>query len=303
MKDSYQKVVAASAILLVIAVVTIGNMILQKLDRIARLTEQKKSASAQAKVPADMPPREAGPEQRVMRPRRVASAAVPAAPPAALAESRASEAASPAVQTMPAPQPGNKIRLSPSVPKPLFMGIPRSFESLLLQDSWKGAERGVQVPKGTRLLSAKKTVTASDPAPIIGDLPMVTDGDKEGSDGSYVELGPGPQWVQIDLEAEYPVYAIALWHYHAQARVYHDVALLLSRTADFAEPTIVFNNDADNSLGLGEGQNREYVDSSRGLLQGVDGTRARYVRLYSNGNTANDLNHYIEVEVYGLPEE
>jgi hypothetical protein len=23
------------------------------------------------------------------------------------------------------------------------------------------------------------------------------------------------------------------------------------------------------------------------------------VRLYSNGNTANDMNHYIEVEVYG----
>jgi hypothetical protein len=24
------------------------------------------------------------------------------------------------------------------------------------------------------------------------------------------------------------------------------------------------------------------------------------VRLYSNGNTTNDLNHYVEVEVYGL---
>jgi hypothetical protein len=25
------------------------------------------------------------------------------------------------------------------------------------------------------------------------------------------------------------------------------------------------------------------------------------VRLYSNGNTANDLNHYVEVEVFGKP--
>jgi hypothetical protein len=31
------------------------------------------------------------------------------------------------------------------------------------------------------------------------------------------------------------------------------------------------------------------------------GLRGRHVRLYSNGNTANDLNHYIEVEVYGKP--
>ena len=27
--------------------------------------------------------------------------------------------------------------------------------------------------------------------------------------------------------------------------------------------------------------------------------KGRYVRLYSNGNTSNDTNHYIEVEVYG----
>ena len=27
--------------------------------------------------------------------------------------------------------------------------------------------------------------------------------------------------------------------------------------------------------------------------------KARYIRLFSNGNTTNDMNHYIEVEVYG----
>ena len=29
--------------------------------------------------------------------------------------------------------------------------------------------------------------------------------------------------------------------------------------------------------------------------------KARYVRLYSKGNTSNDMNHYVEVEVLGLP--
>jgi hypothetical protein len=31
----------------------------------------------------------------------------------------------------------------------------------------------------------------------------------------------------------------------------------------------------------------------------VKGVQGRYVRLYSRGNTANDLNHYVEVEIYG----
>jgi len=31
------------------------------------------------------------------------------------------------------------------------------------------------------------------------------------------------------------------------------------------------------------------------------GANGRYVRLYSNGNTTNKLNDYIEVEVWGKP--
>ena len=58
------------------------------------------------------------------------------------------------------------------------------------------------VAAGTRKLSEGATVTASDEAPIIGELAMVTDGDKEGADGSFVEFGPGVQWVQIDLGAD-----------------------------------------------------------------------------------------------------
>ena len=29
------------------------------------------------------------------------------------------------------------------------------------------------------------------------------------------------------------------------------------------------------------------------------GKKGRYVRLYSNGNTSDELNHYCEVEVFG----
>ena len=40
---------------------------------------------------------------------------------------------------------------------------------------------------------------------------------------------------------------------------------------------------------------------SEGKLVDARGSRARYVRLYSNGSNANELNHYIEVEVFGRP--
>ncbi len=61
----------------------------------------------------------------------------------------------------------------------------------------------------------------------------------------------------------------------------------------------LFNNDHDNSAGVGAGKDLHYVETSEGRLVDAKGVQARYVRLYSNGNTNNDLNHYIEVEVYG----
>ena len=38
-----------------------------------------------------------------------------------------------------------------------------------------------------------------------------------------------------------------------------------------------------------------------GKLVDAKGSRARYVRLYSRGNSANQLNHYVEAEVFGRP--
>ena len=63
----------------------------------------------------------------------------------------------------------------------------------------------------------------------------------------------------------------------------------------------IFNNDADDSLGLGAGRDLSYVETYEGKLMEGKGAQGRYVRLFSNGNTHDDLNHYIEVEVYGRP--
>ena len=64
---------------------------------------------------------------------------------------------------------------------------------------------------------------------------------------------------------------------------------------------MVFNNDHDNSLGLGVGQDLHYVETAEGKLIDAKGVQGRYVRFYTGGNNNNDLNHWIEVEVYGKP--
>lgn len=199
------------------------------------------------------------------------------------------------------PAPG-KEELRLKLPKPMFIGTPTNLRSANLEKI-TGKPRGpFYVPKGTALLSLNKKVTSSDTQPVIGELDMITDGEKAGSDGYFVELGPGSQWVQIDLGASHPLYAILAWHYHTQARVYRDVIVQVSDDPAFKKGvTTIFNNDHDNSSKMGAGQQKEYVEVAEGKLFDPNGARGRYVRLYSNGNTSNDLNHYVEVEVYGLP--
>jgi hypothetical protein len=108
--------------------------------------------------------------------------------------------------------------------------------------------------------------------------------------------------VQIDLGSPHALHAILAWHYHSQARVYRDVVVLVSDDKDFKKGiTTVFNNDHDNTSKLGAGKDKEYIEVAEGRLFDPKGAKGRYVRLFSNGNTSNDLNHYVEVEVYGTP--
>lgn len=200
-------------------------------------------------------------------------------------------------------QPGpGKEELKLKLPKPMFIGTPTNIKSANLEPITGKSRPPFFVPTGTLLLSAKKPVTSSDSAPVIGELDMVNDGEKAGGDGYFIELGPGVQWVQIDLGASHPLSAILTWHYHSQARVYHDVIVQVSDDAAFKNGvTTVFNNDHDNSSKMTAGKDKEYIEVAEGKLIDPKGAKGRYVRLYSKGNTTNDLNHYVEVEVYGLP--
>jgi hypothetical protein len=195
---------------------------------------------------------------------------------------------------------GQQKKLEIQLPKPMFVGTPKDFSGVNLDMRNFGKARpAFFLPADCKLISQNAEVISSDLEPVIGEPDQITDGVKTGIDGSYVEFGFGKQYVQIDLGVEYEIFAIVLWHYHMQARVYRDVIVDVSNDRDFIESTTLFNNDNDNSSGNGIGQDYEYVETNEGKLIDAKGTRARYVRLYSNGNTTDDMNHYIEVEVFG----
>jgi len=190
------------------------------------------------------------------------------------------------------PPRGNPPPLIEGTPKP--MNVPN-----LIQVPEKAPT--FLVPKGTVLLSKGKKVTSSDDNPIIGTLDLITDGDKQAGEGYFVELLDGTQWVQIDLEKSAAIHAICAWHFHSQRRAYHDVVIQISDDPEFKTGvTTVYNNDYDDSSKMGKGSDNPYVESRFGLIADGKGTKGRYVRLYSMGNTSNEMNHYIEVEVHGI---
>lgn len=196
----------------------------------------------------------------------------------------------------------DKVPLKIELPQPLLVGTPVPIKIPNVEPAPTGKRPDFMVPVGTTNLAAGMKVTSSDSEPIIGTLDLITDGDKDGEEGSWVELAPGKQWVQIDLGKEADIYGICVWHYHSQARVYLDVVVQVSNDPNFAKDvTTVFNADHNDELGLGAGKDRPYIESYQGKLIDCGDVKGRYVRLYSKGNTTNKMNHYIEVEVYGKP--
>jgi hypothetical protein len=187
------------------------------------------------------------------------------------------------------------------LPNAMFVGTPKPINVPNLEQPRGRARPPFYAPRGTIQISKGKPVTGSDNDPILGELEIITDGDKEAVDGSYVELGPFRQFVTVDLESDYEIYAVLVWHFHKEARVYFDVIGQVSTDRDFIDARTIFNNDLDNTSGMGVGKDPHYVETSEGRLIDAKGIKGRFVRFYSNGNNNNDLNHYIEIEVWGKP--
>jgi hypothetical protein len=148
-------------------------------------------------------------------------------------------------------------------------------------------------PSGGANVAAGKPVSGST---TLSNPARVTDGDK--NTANYAGIDLGPRWIQIDLGQSYSLNRVRLWHYFGDGRTYRDVIVQLSNAADFSARTTVFNNDADNSAGQGAGAQAEYAETSAGREITFSAVSARYVRLWTNGSSINQYNHYVEVEVF-----
>ena len=206
--------------------------------------------------------------------------------------------------TEPAAEEEKMVPLPIELPEAMFAGTPTNIVDDNLEKPLGKPRPILYVPEGTTNVALGKPIKSTDEYPIIGTIDQINDGDAEASDSSLVELGPFEQNITIDLEGKYDIYAILFWHYHAQGRVYYDIVV---QTADDAEFTTnvktLFNSDIDDSLGLGTGEDKHYIETAEGKLVDAKGIEARYVRLHSAGNSEDAMNHYLEVAVFGKPVE
>lgn len=195
------------------------------------------------------------------------------------------------------------VPLKLKLPSPAFIGTPSDAPVGADVEKPTGKPRPpIMVPADVVNVARGKAVTSSAQNVVADDLKKITDGEKEATEQNVVLLRRGPQWVQIDLGSPEQIFAIVIWHAHDTPKVYHDVVAQIADNAEFTQNVrTLFNNDKQNSLGLGVGTNREYFETNEGKLIELPGVVARYVRLYSNGSTETRLNEYTEVEVYGHP--
>jgi hypothetical protein len=158
------------------------------------------------------------------------------------------------------------------------------------------------IPKDAINVAPGKRITCSDKNVTAGDLAKLTDGDKEAEESSILLLHKGLQWVQFDLGSPHETYAIVVWHAFDTPKIYRSVIVQVADDADFTENVrTLFSNDRENSAGLGIGTDRQYFETNQGKVIDAKGTRARFVRLYSNGNSDSRMNEYTEVEIYARP--
>ena len=204
-----------------------------------------------------------------------------------------------------ADSPSDKSELAPlplKLPAPTIKGTPSDLpEGPTIEPLSDKPRPPFLAPKGATNVAVGKPVTASV-TPFSGELSLITDGQKEAFDEQAVEMKKGLQHIQVDLGADYTLYAIVIWHDHRYLQIFRDVIVQVADDPEFTKNvTTLFNNDSDNSSGLGAGTDREYFETAQGRLIDAKGTKARYVRAYTRGGNLSAINVVQEIEVYALP--
>ncbi len=183
----------------------------------------------------------------------------------------------------------------------------------------QAATGGVAASSATGLIvnvARNKAVTTNAPTTSNQPLSALTDGVTARDKYVLYSVSTGPKWAQVDLGRAYEITRLNVrsdWGSSAGVyRTARDVVVQLSNDPDFATGvTTVFNNDADNSAGLGAGTDEEYLEPGDGSGKDIvlaAPVNARYVRFWANGHIRvngqlNLVNTPIEIEAYADPED
>ena len=162
------------------------------------------------------------------------------------------------------------------------------------------------VPKGLRNLAQGRPVTSSmTEEPIIGELSQLTDGIRRSGEFDFVEFDADPQWAQVDLGATHTLHGIVIWHYYKNPVIYNDVIVQIADDLEFSSNVrTVFNNDHDNSSGLGQGSDTAFFARWWGEIVDLrgpakEGTPARCIRVWTNGACGGEPTRLVEIQAFG----
>ena len=198
------------------------------------------------------------------------------------------------------------VPLTLQLPPAAFIGTPpNDLKTNTYTEPYPDKPRApLMVPTGLTNIarSARLSTSASNATPEM--LAQIIDGQKGDTDDNIVVLRKGKQFVQIDFPQSNEIFAIAIWHGFNRYKVYYDVVVQTADDAQFTKNVrTLFNNDQDNSSGLGLGTEREYFETHEGKLIDAKGIKAQFLRFSSRGSTDGALNEYTEIEVYGRPSQ
>jgi hypothetical protein len=184
----------------------------------------------------------------------------------------------------------NLVPLNLKLPAPAFKGTPKDIQLSSYVEPLSDKPRApMMVPAGLKNLAPGAKITCSDKNAAADALAKIVDGDKEASEQSIIYLRKGTQWVQMDFGSPQEIFAIVIWHAHNSAKVYHDIVVQAADDQDFIENVrTIFNNDQDNTSGLGVGTDREYFETHEGKL--IDAPSMSTLKLRCTGVPLNDLN-------------
>lgn len=102
----------------------------------------------------------------------------------------------------------------------------------------------------------------------------------------YCEAGGLNIYAQVDFGAVYKVNKAQIWHYYQDGRTYYGTKVELS------EDGLVWYTVFDSAV------SGTYVETSGGKIHTFPTMKARYIRDYLSGSTANTGNHWIEIKVF-----